>query len=88
MSFIEKYYKLEKKLFEDEKYKDVKLNLKVAYAILKYMLENNINIKIDKDGKKYIENSRDYIKQKINVSINTITSIYKELIKLDLIAEK
>lgn len=88
MSFIEKYYKLEKKLFEEEKYKDVKLNSKVAYAILKYMVENNINIKIDKDGKKYIENSRDYIKQKMNLSINTITSIYKELIKLDLIEEK
>lgn len=88
MSFIEKYYKLEEKLFEEEKYKDVKLNSKVAYAILKYMVENNINIKIDKDGKKYIENSRDYIKQKMNLSINTITSIYKELIKLDLIEEK
>lgn len=88
MSFIEKYYKLEKKLFEEEKYKDVKLNSKVAYAILKYMVENNINIKIDKDGKKYIENSREYIKQKMNLSINTITSIYKEIIKLDLIEEK
>lgn len=88
MSFIENYYKLEKKLFEEEKYKGVKLNSKVAYAILKYMLENNINIKIDKVGKKYIENSRDYIKQKMNLSINTITSIYKELIKVDLIEEK
>ena len=88
MSFIEKYYKLEKKLFEEEKYKNIKLNSKVAYAILKYMVENNINIKIDKDGKKYIENSRDYIKQKMNLYINTITSIYKELIKVDLIEEK
>lgn len=88
MSFIENYYKLEKKLFEEEKYKDIKINSKVAYSILKYMLENNINIKIDKDGKKYIENSRDYIKHKMNVSINTITSIYKELIKVDLIEEK
>ena len=88
MSFIEKYYKLEKKLFEKEEYKDIKLNSKVAYAILKYMVENNINIKIDKDGIKYIENSRDYINQKMNLSINTITSIYKELIKLDLIEEK
>ena len=88
MSFIEKYYKLEKKLFEEEKYKDIKLNSKVAYAILKYMVENNINIKNDKDGKKYIENSREYIKQKMNLSINTITSIYKELIKVDLIEEK
>lgn len=79
---------MEKKLFEEEKYKDVKLNSKVAYVILKYMVENNINIKIDKDGKKYIENSREYIKQKINLSINTLTSIYKELIKLGLIEEK
>lgn len=88
MNFIENYYKLEKKLFEEEKYKNIKLNSKVAYSILKYMLENNINIKIDKEGKKYIENSRDYIKQKMNLSINTITSIYKELIKVDLIKEK
>lgn len=88
MSFIENYYKLEKKLFEEEKYKDIKLNSKVVYSIFKYMLENNINMKMDKDGKKYIENSRDYIKQKMNLSINTITSIYKELIKVDLIEEK
>lgn len=49
------------------------------------MLDENINIKTDKDGKKYIENSREYIKEKLKISINTITNIYKELSKVGLI---
>ena len=35
----ERYYKLPKLLFESERYKDMKLEVKVAYAVLKDRLE-------------------------------------------------
>ena len=35
----ERYYKLPKILFESERYKDMKLEVKVAYAVLKDRLE-------------------------------------------------
>lgn len=82
------FYKLDKYLFEDKKYKDLKLNSKIAYCILKDMIDENINIKIDKSGNKYIENARIYLMKKLDITKNTITSVYKELIKADLIEEK
>lgn len=82
------FYKLEKYLFEDEKYKSLKLNSKIAYCILKDMIDENINIKIDNNGNKYIEDSRIYLMKKLDITKNTITSVYKELIKADLIEEK
>ena len=39
----ERYYKLPKILFEDEKYMDMKLEVKVAYSILKDRLELSLN---------------------------------------------
>ena len=82
------FYKLDKYLFEDEKYKSLKLNSKIAYCILKDMIDENINIKIDSNGNKYIEDSRIYLMKKLDITKNTITSVYKELIKADLIEEK
>lgn len=82
------FYKLDKYLFEDEKYKSLKLNSKIAYCILKDMIDENINIKIDRNGNKYIEDSRIYLMKKLDITKNTITSVYKELIKADLIEEK
>lgn len=82
------FYKLDKYLFEDEKYKSLKLNSKIAYCILKDMIDENINIKIDNNGNKYIEDSRIYLMKKLDITKNTITSVYKELIKADLIEEK
>ena len=84
MSFIENYYKLEKKLFEEEKYKDIKLNSKVAYAILKYMLENNINIKTDKEiikeveVIKYVEKEKAKIWNKPNANRDTLLEFMHE----------
>ena len=82
------FYKLDKYLFEDEKYKSLKLNSKIAYCIFKDMIDENINIKTDENGNKYIENSRIYLMKKLNITKNTVTAVYKELIKADLIEEK
>lgn len=66
----------------------MRLSTKVAYCILKNMIYESINTKCDNFGNIYVENSREYLKDKMNISINTITSIYKELIKANLIEEK
>lgn len=42
---LKEFYKLDKFLFEDEKYKVLKLNSKIEYCILKEMLDGNINVK-------------------------------------------
>lgn len=52
------------------------------------MLNENINVKTDANKNKYIENARIYLMQKLNITKNTITAIYKELINSDLIEEK
>ena len=82
------FYKLDKFLFEDQKYRNLKLNSKISYCILKNMLDENINVQIDEEGNKYLENTRSYLMQKLNITKNTITSIYKELIRVNLIEEK
>lgn len=47
----ERYYKLPKLLFESERYKDMKLEVKVAYAVLKDRLELSLSKGwIDEDG--------------------------------------
>lgn len=85
---MKEFYKLDKFLFEDDKYKNLKLNSKIAYCILKNMLDENINVQVDEEGNKYLENTRSYLMQKLNITKNTITSIYKELIRVNLIEEK
>lgn len=82
------FYKLDKFLFEDQKYRNLKLNSKISYCILKNMLDENINVQVDEDGDKYLENTRSYLMQKLDITKNTITVIYKELIEADLIKEK
>lgn len=52
------------------------------------MLDENINVQVDEEGNKYLENTRSYLMQKLNITKNTITSIYKELIRVNLIEEK
>lgn len=85
---MNEFYKLDKFLFEDDKYKNLKLNSKIAYCILKDMLDENINVKTDINGDRYIKDARIYLMQKLNITKNTITSIYKELIRVNLIEEK
>lgn len=87
---MEDYYKLYKFLFEDENYKGLSLNSKIAYTIL-LDIENNISNSekyMYDENKKYLIGSREYVKDKLNVSINTVTKIYKELITANLIKEK
>ena len=48
------FYKLDKFLFEDQKYRNLKLNSKISYCILKNMLDENINVQVDEDGNKYL----------------------------------
>ena len=55
------YYKLDKFLFEDKKYRNLKLNSKTSYCILKDMLNEN----------KYIDNARNYLMQKLDITKNT-----------------
>ncbi|NQO18381.1 replication initiator protein A [Streptococcus suis] len=51
----ERYYKLPKVLFESERYKDMKLEVKVAYAVLKDRLELSLSKGwIDEDGAIYL----------------------------------
>lgn len=52
------------------------------------MLDENINVQVDEDENKYLENTRSYLMQKLDITKNTITVIYKELIEADLIKEK
>jgi replication protein len=85
---LKDYYKLDKFLFEDQKYRNLKLNSKISYCILKNMLNENINVQVDEEENKYLENTRSYLMQKLNITKNTITSIYKELIRVNLIEEK
>lgn len=84
---MNRFYKLHKFLFEDEKYKNIGLNSKVAYSIYRDLVQQNKNVKRDKDGKVYIENPRKYLMDTLNVSINTVTKIHKELNKVDLIKD-
>ncbi|MFR5683100.1 MAG: replication initiator protein A, partial [Clostridia bacterium] len=84
---MNRFYKLHKFLFEDEKYKNIGLNSKVAYSIYRDLVQQNKNVKRDKDGKVYIENPRKYLMETLNISINTVTKIHKELNKVGLIKD-
>lgn len=77
---MNEFYKLDKFLFEDDKYKNLKLNSKIAYCILKDMLDENINVKTDINGDRYIKDARIYLMQKLK---NIIT--VKEISSLDVI---
>ena len=75
------YYKLSKELFEKEEYRNLSTNSKVAYAIMCDMLN-------DKKENTYLIGTREIIQEKLTVSVNTITKIYKELSSANLIDEK
>lgn len=84
------YYKLSKELFENDKYKDLSANSKIAYAILNDIINDTSsnNRKIDDKNKSYLVGSREIIQEKLGISINTMTKIYKELSNANLIEEK
>ena len=69
-------YKVYKFLFEEEKYKEISLTSKFAYCVYLDRIRQNINVKVDKEGKKHIENPRDYlIKKQSNFVDNKIRQI-------------
>ena len=84
---MNRFFKLYKFLFEDDKYKNIGLNSKVAYCVYRDLIQQNRNVKKDKDGKVYIENPRKYLMNTLNVSINTVTKIHKELNRVGLIKD-
>lgn len=84
---MNRFFKLYKFLFEDNKYKDIGLNSKVAYSVYRDLIQQNKNVKKDKEGKLYIENPRKYLMNTLNVSINTVTKIHKELNRVGLIKD-
>ena len=84
---MNRFFKLYKFLFEDDKYKNIGLNSKVAYCVYRDLIGQNKNVKKDKEGKVYIENPRKYLINTLNVSINTVTKIHKELNSVGLIKD-
>lgn len=45
-----RFFKLYKFLFEDDKYKSIGLNSKVAYCVYRDLIQQNKNVKKDKNG--------------------------------------
>lgn len=84
----ERYYKLPKILFEDEKYMDMKLEVKVAYSILKDRLELSLNRGwIDEEGAVYLVFSNSKLMRLLGCSKSKLLSIKKTLKEYDLIDE-
>ena len=82
-----RYYKLYKALFENREYYKLSLISKVAYGVYVDMIENRYNAKKDENGKWYIDDARKCLTDELEISANTVTKIYKELIDADLIEE-
>ena len=84
----ERYYKLPKTLFEDEKYIDMKLEVKVAYSILKDRLELSLSRGwIDEEGAVYLVFSNSKLMRLLGCSKSKLLSIKKILKEYDLIDE-
>lgn len=84
----ERYYKLPKLLFESERYKDMRLEVKVAYAVLKDRLELSLSSGwIDEDGAIYLVFSNASLMELLGCSKSKLLSIKKELRDYGLIEE-
>lgn len=84
----ERYYKLPKLLFESERYKDMKLEVKVAYAVLKDRLELSLSRGwIDEDGAIYLVYSNAKLMALLGCSKSKLLSIKKTLKAFGLIDE-
>lgn len=82
-----RYYKLYKGLFENKEYFELSLISKVAYGVYVDMIENRENAKKDEKGEWYIYDARKCLMNELQISVNTVTKIHKELIDADLIEE-
>lgn len=84
----ERYYKLPKLLFESERYKNMKLEVKVAYYILKDRLELSLNSGwIDEEGAVYLVFSNSKLMKLLGCSKSKLLSIKKTLREYGLIDE-
>lgn len=84
----ERYYKLPKLLFESERYKDMKLEVKVAYAVLKDRLELSLSRGwIDEDGAIYLVYSNSKLMALLGCSKSKLLTIKKTLRGYGLIDE-
>lgn len=84
----ERYYKLPKVLFESERYKDMKLEVKVAYAVLKDRLELSLSKGwIDEDGAIYLIYSNSNLMALLGCSKSKLLSIKKNLREFGLMDE-
>lgn len=75
-------------LMEDEYIKEIGANARLAYGIYVDMLKNDINVKLDKWGYKYLINARKYLMQELKICVNTATKINRELVNAELIEEE
>lgn len=84
----ERYYKLPKLLFESERYKGMKLEVKVAYAVLKDRLELSLSRGwIDEDGAIYLVYSNSKLMALLGCSKSKLLTIKKTLREYGLIDE-
>ena len=84
----ERYYKLPKIFFEDKKYMDMKLEVKVAYSILKDRLELSLRSGwIDEEGAVYLVFSNSKLMKLLGCLKSKLLSIKKTLKEYDIIDE-
>ncbi|MFM0793717.1 replication initiator protein A [Streptococcus suis] len=84
----ERYYELPKALFENELYRDMRLDVKVSYAILKDRLKLSIkNGWIDDDGIYYLIYSNSKLMKILDCSKSTLLRIKKQLAEYGLMRE-
>ena len=84
----ERYYKLPKLLFESDRYKEMKLEVKVAYAVLQDRLELSLSkVWIDEDGAIYLIYSNSKLMALLGCSKSKLLTIKKTLREFGLIDE-
>jgi len=84
----ERFYALPKVLFENPIYEDMRLDAKVAYAMLKDRLDLSFkNNWIDEDGNIYLVYSNPNLMKILNCSKSTLLRIKKQLTEYGLIHE-
>lgn len=78
----EPFYRLYRFLLFDEQYKQLQLKSKAMYTLIvdtAIYRSNNGSYQKDKNGNHYIEFDTDYFKEKLDISVNSVTKFKKEL---------
>ena len=82
------FYRLYRFLLFDEQYKQLQLKSKVMYTLIvdtAIYRSNNSSYQKDRNGNHYIEFDTDYFKEKLDISVNSVTKFKKELENYELI---